>query len=378
MRNMTKGLRVAVLLVVLALVGAACSSDDDGGTDTTAATTTVAAAETYTIGVSNTLVGNGWREQMICAVKAEALASGVVDKVIVANRNGGATEQIADIESMISQGVNAIVINPSDREQLNAAIEAATAAGIVVVSVDQSVTAASAYNATNNQVEYGRLGAEWLFEQLGGQGNVLEMRGIDGVPADTDRHNGFLQALENYPGITIVQETFTGWDPTQGAQQALEVLTSQDVDGIWTSGIDSTVVAQFQVAGKPYIPVVGADNNGFLKQMNDLFEEGFVGVAITNPPAIGGVGTSIAIDLLQGTSHPRDTVLTPAVFDMINTPETVQELYVEGLNDFYSSYVDIQPWTHYSTQQIVDCKGPGVLTRQADGWGASAPDPNAT
>jgi ribose transport system substrate-binding protein len=356
---MTKGLRVAVLLVVLALVGAACSSDDDGGTETTAATTTVAAAETYTIGVSNTLVGNGWREQMICAVKAEALASGVVDKVIVANRNGGATEQIADIESMISQGVDAIVINPSDSEQLNAAIEAATAAGIVVVSVDQSVTAPSAYNATNDQVEYGRLGAEWLFEQLGGEGNVLEMRGIDGVPADTDRHNGFLQALENYPGITIVQETFTGWDPTQGAQQALEVLTSTDVDGIWTSGIDSTVVAQFQVAGKPYIPVVGADNNGFLKQMNDLFEEGFVGVAITNPPAIGGVGTSIAIDLLQGTSHPRDTILTPAVFDMINTPETVQDLYVEGLNPFYSSYVDIQPWTHYSVDQIVDCKGPG-------------------
>lgn len=361
MRTRNNSIRVMLLVVVFALVGAACSSDDEGSSDTTDATTTTAAAaaETYTIGVSNTLVGNGWREQMICAVKAEALASGVVDKVIVANRNGGATEQIADIESMISQGVNAIVINPSDREQLNAAIDAASEAGIVVVSVDQSVTAESAYNATNDQVEYGRLGAEWLFAQLGGEGNVLEMRGIDGVPADTDRHTGFLQALENYPGITIIQETFTGWDPTQGAQQALEVLTTQEVDGIWTSGIDSTVVAQFQVAGAEYIPVVGADNNGFLKQMNDLFEEGFVGVAITNPPAIGGVGTSIAIDLLQGTDHPRDTVLTPAVFDMINDSETVQELYVEGLNDFYSSYVDIQPWTHYSTDQIVDCKGPG-------------------
>jgi ribose transport system substrate-binding protein len=277
MKRATKSVQLAVLLLVFALVATACSSDDGGSEDPTTTAvaaetdTTVAEAASYKIGVSNTLVGNGWREQMICAVKAEALASGVVSEVIVANRNGGATEQIADIESMISQGVNAIIINPSDREQLNAAIEAATAAGIVVVSVDQSVTAASAYNATNDQVEYGRLGAEWLFEQLGGEGNVLEMRGIDGVPADTDRHNGFLQALENYPGITIVQETFTGWDPTQGAQQALEVLTSKDVDGIWTSGIDSTVVAQFQVAGAEYIPVVGADNNGFLKQMNDLF-----------------------------------------------------------------------------------------------------------
>ncbi|MCS6848941.1 MAG: hypothetical protein RMN52_14645 [Anaerolineae bacterium] len=46
--------------------------------------------------MSNTLVGNGWREQMICAIKAQARASGLVDKVIVVNRNGGPTEQIAD------------------------------------------------------------------------------------------------------------------------------------------------------------------------------------------------------------------------------------------------------------------------------------------
>src|SRR5262245_34364517 len=39
---------------------------------------------TYVIGVSNTLVGNGWREEMICSVKAQAAASGVVSKVIVA------------------------------------------------------------------------------------------------------------------------------------------------------------------------------------------------------------------------------------------------------------------------------------------------------
>ena len=43
----------------------------------------------YVLGVSNTLVGNGWREEMICAVKAQAAASGVVSKVVVANRNGG-------------------------------------------------------------------------------------------------------------------------------------------------------------------------------------------------------------------------------------------------------------------------------------------------
>jgi ribose transport system substrate-binding protein len=41
----------------------------------------------YVVGVSNTLIGNGWREEMVCSVKAEALASGKVSKVILANRN---------------------------------------------------------------------------------------------------------------------------------------------------------------------------------------------------------------------------------------------------------------------------------------------------
>ena len=64
------------------------------------------AAEKYVVGVSNTLVGNGWREEMVCSIKAEALASGKVSKIILANRNGGPSEQIADLRNLISAGVN--------------------------------------------------------------------------------------------------------------------------------------------------------------------------------------------------------------------------------------------------------------------------------
>src|ERR1700732_956128 len=60
------------------------------------------AAEKYVVGVSNTLVGNGWREEMVCSIKAEALASGKVSEIILANRNGGPSEQIADLRNLIS------------------------------------------------------------------------------------------------------------------------------------------------------------------------------------------------------------------------------------------------------------------------------------
>ena len=122
------------------------------------------AAGPYTIGVSNTVAGNGWREEMICSIKAQALASGLVSKVIVANRNGGPSEQIADLRNLISAGANAIIINPSDREALNPVIKQAADRGIVVVAVDQAVSAPEAYVLSNDQTEYGRAGAKWLAE----------------------------------------------------------------------------------------------------------------------------------------------------------------------------------------------------------------------
>src|SRR6185437_13124500 len=123
----------------------------------------------YVVGVSNTLIGNGWREEMICSIKAEAQASGLVSKVIVANRNGGPSEQIADIRNLISAGANAIIINPSDRDALNPVIKQAAEKGIVVVAVDQAVSAPEAYVLTNDQVGYAKVGAKWLFDKLGGK-----------------------------------------------------------------------------------------------------------------------------------------------------------------------------------------------------------------
>jgi ribose transport system substrate-binding protein len=110
------------------------------------------AADKFVVGVSNTLIGNGWREEMICSIKAQAEASGVVSKVIVANRNGGPAEQIADLRNLISAGVNAIILNPSDREALNPVIKQAADKGIVVVAVDQAVSAPEAYVLSNDQV----------------------------------------------------------------------------------------------------------------------------------------------------------------------------------------------------------------------------------
>ena len=336
-------LLVSLAVAVVAVIGTAGASPNQSK---------------YVLGVSNTLVGNGWREEMICAIKAQALSSGKVSKVIVANRNGGPAEQNADIRNLISAGANAIIINPSSPSALNATIAQAAARGIKVVSLDQRVTAPSAYNVTNDQVAYGRLGAAWLFKQLGGKGNVVEMRGIAGVPADTDRHTGFRQALKKYPGIKVVKQTFTGWSFAPAGKQILDILNSGvQVDGVWTSGIDYVVVNAFKTAGKPYVPVVGADNNGFLKQLIALNPK-FVGAAVTNPATVGGVGAAVAIRVLDGGTVQKWVKLTPQVWDMKTSAKTIKQYYSPKRPPTYSSQLFIRPWTTYTAAQLVGCKGP--------------------
>jgi ribose transport system substrate-binding protein len=347
----SRWMQIGVVVAALSLGSAACGGGD--GEDAPAGGSGSGSAK-YVVGVSNTLAGNGWREQMICSVKAQALASGKVSKVIAISKNGGPTEQIQDLQNLISQGANAIIVNPSDREKLNPVIEQATKKGIVVVAVDQAVSAPTAYVATNDQVAYGREGANWLAKKLGGKGNVLYMRGIDGVPADTDRDTGFKEVMAKYPDIKL-KEVFTGWDFTKGGDIAVQELTSGDYDGVWTSGIDYTVVNAFKTVGKQPVPVVGADNNEFIQQLL----EGKPGAAVTNPAVIGGVGTAIAIDVLDGKQVKRETLLTPEVWDAAADKSTLEANSFPDRDASFSAAVSVKPYTTYTNEQLFACKGPG-------------------
>ena len=339
----------AVLGVVAAAVGIVASSAFSNASQSKAK---------WVIGVSNTLVGNGWREEMICSVKAQANASGKVAKVIVADRNGSAAEQAADIRNLISAGANAILLDPADPTSLNGVIAQASARGIKVVSMDSTVTAPQAYNVANDQTKYGYLGALWLFKQMHGKGNVVEMRGIAGATADTDRHNGFEQALKKYPGIKVVKSTFTGWQYATGGKQMLDILNSGvKVDGVWTSGIDYTIVDAFKTAGKPIVPIVGADNNGFMHQM--LTEPAVMkdGAMVNNPAIIGGVATNVALEALEGKNPPKVTKLHPSLWDASNV-STWKKNYDPNLPPTYGVTMSIPGQTHFTPQQLKSCKGP--------------------
>lgn len=334
------------LLAGTTLMGTGAAFAQDGG---------------YTIGVSNTVQGNGWREEMICSIKAQALDSGKVESLNIAHRNTDAAGQLEDIRNLISAGVDAIIVNPSDPAGIQAALAEASAEGIAVVVVDQNVTEPSAWILQNDQEEYAYLGAKWLFEQIGGEGDVVYMRGAAGASADTDRDRGFKRALADFPDVNVVQETYTGWQQDQGKQQILDFIsTGIPFDGVWTSGIDNVIVDALVESGTPLVPVVGADNAGFVNQLLNV--EGLVGAAVTNPGSIGGAGVTLALQILDGETPEQQTVLVePELWENV-TEEGRAQLEAAAdpsLSQEWPVSISIPDWTTYTKEQIVACKGPG-------------------
>ena len=164
-----------------------------------------------------------------------------------------------------------------------------------------------------------------------------------------------MEAIKANPGMKVVKETFTDWSFGPAGKQANDILNSNlKVDGIWTSGIDYVVVDALKKAGQDKVPVIGADNNKFLDQL----QQGAPGAAVTNPAAIGGVGTAIALDALNGKNPSKKTTLTPEVWDMESSADKIKEFYDPKLPPTYSSQMIVKPYTTYTKDQLTGCQGP--------------------
>jgi ribose transport system substrate-binding protein len=317
----------------------------------------------FTIGVSNSLIGNGWRDEMVCSVRAQVKHSGKGHTVVL-QTNGDTNQQISQIRTMISQGVNAIVIDPNSPTALNSAILQAVGRGITVVVVDQFIPSLlnhpGVYQAANDQRAYGRLGLQWLVNQLHGRGNIVLLEGIAGAPANTERELGQQDVLKHYPNIHVVAKEYTGWVPATGAQQMTALLNSgKKIDGVWTSGVDYVVVNAYRTAHRKFVPVVGADNNEFVHQLATLRNQGLVGAAVTNPPPIGGVGASVALKVLSGQHPPQVVTLTPKVWANTNSSglATLRAHYLPSRGPSYGADWIVKKYSSYTKQELFSCQG---------------------
>jgi ribose transport system substrate-binding protein len=156
-----------------------------------------------------------------------------------------------------------------------------------------------------------------------------------------------------------VTSVFSGWAQNKTAQEMKDLLASgKPIDGVWTSGIDATVVDAYKTAGKPYVPVVGADNNGFIGQLIDMKGQGLSGAAVSNPPAVGAAGLGLALSVLDKKEQPHLVKITPTIWDNATGTDKLKAAFNPKLDPYYSDKIDVPPYTNFTMDQLIDCKGP--------------------
>jgi ribose transport system substrate-binding protein len=223
--------------------------------------------DTYRIAFAAQGPTNSWALTNEEAFRYHAEELGV--EVLYAAANGDATVQVDNIQQLASQDPDAMVVVPMG-EGITGQVQAAAAQDIPVVLCAGRLSGDSgAVSTVTRQYELlGTMYAEWLAQEIGGQGQVAILSGLAGVPTAEYQKAAALEVFERYPDIEVVTEQYTEWSPTVAKTVAANLVTQYpDLAGIWSdSGYgDLGVVQAYQEAGRPVPPMTGDAINAFLK-----------------------------------------------------------------------------------------------------------------
>lgn len=342
-KRFTLTLFISLLMVLLvACAGAA----EETPTQAPAEGETPVAEETpmeegFTIGVSNGFVASEWRTQMISDMEEVADELGVT--LDIESADVDVQGQIQQFQNLINRDVDAIIVNPNSQDGLNSVIADAAAAGIVVIAVDQEVSAPEAINVVIDQQTWGRVNAEWLAQQLNGEGDIVVIEGFVGHPANEARVAGLMEVLDANSGIEIIGRDTGQWDQATGQQVMSDFLASLGaIDGLWTQdGMAEGALRAVRTANPDQWPeMVGEARTGYIKLWNEVKQErDFTSVGVVNPPGIGASGIRVAYEILQGGQVDESQYAGP-----FGNSLYVPIPYVVTDTDFQPEGIDVRPF----------------------------------
>jgi D-xylose transport system substrate-binding protein len=231
----------------------------------TAAFSTAAFAEGKKIGVSwASFQEERWKIDE-AAMKAAIEAAG--NEYVSADAQSSSEKQLADIEALIAQGVDALIINAWDKDAIGPAIEMAANEGIPVVGYDRLIEDNRTFYLTFDNVGVGRIIAEEVFKAAP-TGNYAIIKGDPGDPNTGFLLQGMMSVIQgavDSGAIKIVGETFSdGWKPENAQKNMEQILTAanNDVQAVLSQndGMAGGVVAALGAQGL-VIPVGGQDGD---------------------------------------------------------------------------------------------------------------------
>lgn len=207
---------IALLLAMLmALSLVACGGSDEGNAEQPA--TNEPKASGIKLGISNGYYGNTWRAQYVEDMEAyceELKADGTLESYTLLNSTGDVTEELNNINSLISEGVDILMISPNSPTSMGSVIQMALDQGIFVVIFNDAAAYEGTYCIYNDQSQFWEVQAKWFAEKLGGKGNLVWVTGSSGNSTSNCRQNAATAVFENYPDINILASAPGEWSDT--------------------------------------------------------------------------------------------------------------------------------------------------------------------
>jgi ribose transport system substrate-binding protein len=271
----------AVLLCAAAAL-AGCSKSDNSSTSTTSGQAASAPASAPVanasggktkVGFSVSTLNNAFFVGLKAGVEKGAKEQGF--DLVQTNANGDAQQQVNDAINLLSQGVTALVLNPIDSKAIIPAVEKANSMNIPVFTLDRGSDGGkvTSFVASDN-VALGQTAAKWIADQLtkrygSAKGNVVDLIGLVGTTAATDREKGFSDEIAKYPDIKVVARQEGAFDQEKSLNAMTNILQKYpQIDAVFGANDDNTVGAEKAIdnAGrykplgdKQHILVIGAD-----------------------------------------------------------------------------------------------------------------------
>lgn len=306
---------VAVRTAALTLAAAAALAGVSGCAKSSTGASGSAKGD-YTIALSNSFIGNPWRQTMVKVFEktaADAQAKGLIKSYSANNTaQNTATEQIAQIKSLILKKPSAILINSASPTALNPVIKQACTAGIVVITFDSVATEPCAYTLQADLAKFGAEGADGVIQAMGGKGNVIVVRGVVGSAPEKVIYDAQMAEIKKSPGIKVVSE-LQGEASNSVTQQAVQsaLPSLPDIQGVITGGSTYGALQAFQSAGRP-LPFGNFSNDGselaFWKQLKAK-DPSFKSSSVRPDPGQSAFALYEALEILNGKKVPKGLIM---------------------------------------------------------------------
>ena len=291
---------------------------------------TAFAQETKTIGVSIPAADHGWTSGVV--FHAERVAKLLMAEhpglnVIVKTSPDAATQANA-VQDLSVQGIDALVILPSDPDPLVNAIKEVKDKGKFVTIVDRAPsvndnTIRDLYVAGNNPA-LGEVAGKYIAEKTP-DAEVVVIRGLP-IPIDQQRQDGFDKGIAG-SNVKVLDRQYGNWNRDDAFKVMQDFLTKyQKIDVVWCQDDDMAVgvLQAIEQAGRKDIQyvVAGAGSKDMIKRVMD--GDKMVPVDVLYPPAMVGTAMELTASALYDQVPVSGTYTLDAT---LVTPENAKNIY---------------------------------------------------